>query len=153
MKTLILVRHATALTALEARVQKDSERPLSPQGLTKAAETAQKLKTCGYKPRLILHSPLLRAKQTAEILANALGAQTESCTELNGLHEDRDVCELLAQRMQGEDCLAAVGHNPNIAMVLHLYAKQTKHFSPGAFAVLDFDDPHHPKLTRFEDYT
>ena len=53
--------------------------------------------------------------------------------------------------MQEATCLAAVGHNPNIAFVLHLFTKQTRHFAPGSFAVLNFDDPHHPQLVQFEE--
>ena len=151
MKTLILIRHANALSCLEARVQKDFDRPLSPQGEQKAALTAQKLLRLGLNPGLVLHSPLKRAAQSAQIITQTVPAALEACTELNGLHDDRDVCEFLAGRMQEATCLAAVGHNPNIAFVLHLFTKQTRHFAPGSFAVLNFDDPHHPQLVQFEE--
>ena len=43
----------------------------------------------------------------------------------------------------------AVGHNPSVAYVLHLFCKEIHHFAPGSFAVLNFENPHHPQLTYF----
>ena len=149
MKTLILVRHANALSGLEARVNTDAERPLSNEGKQKAAKTAQALKERGIVPQIILTSPLLRAEQTAEILKQTLGGQLSKETVLNGLHADREVCEFLAGQMQEYDTVIAVGHNPNVAYVLHLFCKEVHHFAPGSFAVLDFSNPHRPQLTCF----
>lgn len=151
MKKLILVRHANALSAYEAKVTKDSLRPLSTGGVAKAAQTAQKLKQAGYAPQLILHSPLLRAQQTAQELAKCLPAPLQACPELDGCHEEQEVCDFLTQTLQQTHTLLAVGHNPNIAMVLNRLCGKTKHFSPGAFAVLDMTDPNHPIPTYFEE--
>ena len=149
MKTLILVRHANALSGLEARVNTDAERPLSQEGQKKADKTAQTLKSRGIKPDIILTSPLLRAVQTAETLSQTLGGQLSKETILNGLHADREVCEFLAEQMHEHDTVIAVGHNPNVAYVLHLFCKEVRHFAPGSFAVLNFENPHHPQLTYF----
>lgn len=151
MKQLILVRHAHALDCLQAGVHQDALRPLSPQGLNKAAQTAQKLKTAACRPELILHSPLVRACQTADILAHALNAPLQACPELDGMHSDQDVCDFLLEQMNSFSCLMAVGHNPNISAVLYLLAEQSKHFSPGSFARVDMLDLKQPKLTDFED--
>ena len=149
MKTLILIRHANALSAYEARVQTDAERPLSQAGLVKAAASAQELLRQSLRPNIILTSPLLRAVQTAEILAQHLQAPVSKETVLNGLHDDRTVCEFLTDQLSEHEVVAAVGHNPNIAYVTHVFCKQVLHFSPGSFAVLNFEDPHHPQLTFF----
>lgn len=151
MKTLILVRHAHALGALEAGVQKDALRPLSPQGLEKAAHTAKRLQNAGCRTERILHSPLLRAAQTADILSGALNAPLQPCAELNGMYDDQAVCDFLIQQMQEANCLVAVGHNPNIAVVLHLLTGQTRHFSPGSFAILDMQNAQEPQLMSFEE--
>ena len=141
MKTLILVRHAHALGALEAGVQKDALRPLSPQGLEKAAHTAKRLQ----------NAPLLRASQTADILSGVLKAPLQPCAELNGMHDDQAVCDFLIQQIQEANCLVAVGHNPNIAVVLHLLTGQTRHFSPGSFAILNMQKAQEPQLMSFEE--
>lgn len=93
MKTLIIVRHAIALSGWEARVNTDAERPLSPEGIQKAAQTAQALKTRAIAPDIILTSPLLRAVQTAETISQTVGGPISKETVLNGLHADREVCE------------------------------------------------------------
>lgn len=149
MKTLILVRHAHALPGYEARVKTDGERPLSEEGKQKAAQTAEALFKRGVTPDVILTSPLLRAEQTADILAQKLNAPVSKETVLNGLHADRDVCEFLARQFRDRDTVVAVGHNPNVSYVTHLFVKEVHHFAPGSFAVLDFEDPHRPKLTFF----
>lgn len=151
MKQLILVRHAHALDCLQAGVQKDSLRPLSVQGLEKAAKTAQKLKTAACAPELILHSPLLRACQTADILSHALNAPLQSCPELDGMHSDRDVCDFLTEQMSSFSCLMAVGHNPNISAVLQLLTGQSRHFAPGSFAVVNMQLLTQPKIICFEE--
>lgn len=93
MKTLIIVRHANALSGWEARVNTDAERPLSPEGIQKAAQTAQALKARAIAPDIILTSPLLRAVQTADTISQTVGGPISKETVLNGLHADREVCE------------------------------------------------------------
>lgn len=149
MKTLIIVRHANALSGWEARVNTDAERPLSPEGIQKAAQTAQALKARAIAPDIILTSPLLRAVQTADTISQTIGGQISKETVLNGLHADREVCEFLANQMQEHNTVIAVGHNPSVAYVLHLFCKEIHHFAPGSFAVLNFENPHHPQLTYF----
>lgn len=149
MKTLIIVRHANALSGWEAQVNTDAERPLSPEGIQKAAQTAQALKARAIAPDIILTSPLLRAVQTAETISQTVGGPISKETVLNGLHADREVCEFLANQMQEHNTVIAVGHNPNVAYVLHLFSKEIHHFAPGSFAVLNFENLHHPQLTYF----
>ncbi len=149
MKTLILIRHAHALAAYEARVSTDAERPLSDEGREKAAYTARSLAQRGLRPEVILTSPLLRAVQTADILAHTLQAPVSQETVLNGLHDEQTICEFLEEQLQHHEVLAAVGHNPNISAVSQLFCKQAHHFAPGSFAVLDFENPHHPKCIVF----
>ena len=84
MKTLILIRHAHALSGWEAHVTTDAQRPLSEQGLQKAAATAQKLAALNVRPQVILTSPLLRAVQTAEIVARQLSVPVRPEEILNG---------------------------------------------------------------------
>ena len=82
MKTIILVRHAHAMTAYEAGVQTDSARPLSDEGRQKAAQTARELASQNIRPQIIFTSPLLRAVQTSEILAQTLGAPVSAETTM-----------------------------------------------------------------------
>ena len=140
MKTLILIRHAHALSAWDAHVAKDAQRPLSEQGLQKAAATAKQLATLNVHPQIILTSPLVRAVQTAEIVAQQLAAPVRAEEMLNGFAADDAVADFLLTQLDHKDTVLAVGHNPNITCVCHALCKQVRPFSPGDFAVLKFDD-------------
>src|SRR6185436_20755917 len=64
-----LVRHGHAVSD-----QVDPERPLSAEGRTEVEAVARALAKSGrVRPTAIVHSGKTRARQTAEILASALG--------------------------------------------------------------------------------
>lgn len=149
MKTLIIVRHAHALPAYEAGVNSDAQRPLSLEGREKASVTAARLQQQNIKPGLIITSPLLRAEQTACILAEILGAPIEKSFELNGLKDEQEVCDFLKEQLAHTDCVLAVGHNPNVTYVTHALTGQVRTFLPGSFAIINMDNFAHPQLTYF----
>ncbi|MCQ2410408.1 MAG: histidine phosphatase family protein [Elusimicrobiaceae bacterium] len=140
MKTLILIRHAHALSCGEARVNSDAQRPLSPQGCQTARQTATRLQERNLKPQLLLHSPLLRAAQTAQIIAPVLQVPLQQANELNGFLSDNEVTDFLREQLKHHDTLAAVGHNPNVSCVYQQLTGQFVPFKPGAFAVIQLDD-------------
>ncbi len=72
---LYLMRHGIAADLGEAGVIKDADRPLTPEGREKMKLAAQGLRKSGMKFNLILTSPLLRSRQTAEVVAEALELQ------------------------------------------------------------------------------
>lgn len=149
MKTIILVRHAHAMTAYEAGVQTDSARPLSDEGRQKAAQTARELASQSIRPQIIFTSPLLRAVQTSEILAQTLGAPVSAETILNGMYDEPAVRDFLTEQLEKYDTVLAVGHNPNISYMTHLLGGQVYHFSPGSFAVVNMQDETHPQIISF----
>ena len=136
MKTLVLVRHAHALAGWEARVNTDAERPLSPQGELKAVHTAQALQTLGIAPDVILTNPLVRAVQTAHLLARTLQAPVIQEKILNGFYPDAEVRDFLLEQLQSYNTVIAVGHNPAVAYVTHLLCREVHPFSPGSFSVM-----------------
>ena len=52
---------------------RDDERPLSDKGVQKMKSEAKTIERLGLKPDLVLSSPLLRARQTADVVARQLG--------------------------------------------------------------------------------
>jgi phosphohistidine phosphatase len=69
---LLLIRHADALPG-----EPDDLRTLSPAGREAARELGERLAGEGVQPSAILTSPLLRARETGEALADALGCEAE----------------------------------------------------------------------------
>lgn len=73
MVTWGIIRHARTRWNLEKKLQGSADIPLSTEGIRDAALWGDLLKA--QKFDLILSSPMIRAKQTAGILSDALGAK------------------------------------------------------------------------------
>jgi 2,3-bisphosphoglycerate-dependent phosphoglycerate mutase len=71
MGTLIVVRHGETAYNAEHRYTGKTDIPLSGKGFVQAEETARAL-AC-FTPDILLSSTLLRARQTAQIIADSLG--------------------------------------------------------------------------------
>lgn len=74
MNEIVFLRHGRALSAREAGVPSDSQRPLSPSGEKDALAAAERLRDSGFAPALIISSPFLRADRTAQIAAGVFPA-------------------------------------------------------------------------------
>jgi phosphohistidine phosphatase len=106
---LYFVRHTTAADV----APDDAHRPLTRQGEEEARRVGAALANLGVQPTRIFSSPLLRARQTAGIIAEELkfAGQIEPVAELNN---DTPTAKLLAVLpARGE--LILVGHMPSLA--------------------------------------
>ena len=75
---LTLIRHGQALCNVERRVEGVAQcRGLSELGRLQAARLGARLSAERFVPDLIVASPIRRARETAEILARALGRQVD----------------------------------------------------------------------------
>jgi broad specificity phosphatase PhoE len=70
MTSIILIRHGETEWNIEGRYQGQADPPLNSQGVHQAEELVQELQNSGIK--VLYTSPLLRTRQTADILANNL---------------------------------------------------------------------------------
>lgn len=110
-KTLYIARHAKS--SWKDITLSDYERPLNKRGQRDAPFMANLLKEKGVSPDLILASPALRAKSTAEIYHKVLGG---------ALHFDRRIYEaspmsllyLVQEALQEHKSVMIVGHNPGL---------------------------------------
>ena len=111
-----LVRHAEAIE--RAPEIPEEQRYLTQRGRKRFRKVARSLRKSGIKPDVILTSPLVRAVQTAEILAQALkfkGDLVVSALLAHGfLPEELD--ELL-QGFPEARVIALVGHEPEFGEV------------------------------------
>jgi phosphohistidine phosphatase len=111
---LYLVRHGIALDVGQEGITRDSDRPLSREGRQRTTEVAAGLKTIGVRPDTIAASPLVRAQETARILADGLrpDASFEIC---DALQPGADPVELIAWLRRGSArTVLAVGHIPDL---------------------------------------
>lgn len=112
---LYLIRHGIA--AARGAYANDADRPLVDKGIHKTRQVAQQLKSLNLSFEQILTSPLVRARQTAEILQQAgLSNRLEVFSPLAPGGELRAALDWLAvwqQTHQGR--LALVGHEPDLS--------------------------------------
>jgi phosphohistidine phosphatase len=80
---LYFLRHADAGDP-EAWTGPDEARPLSGKGEKQARRLGKLLGDVGFKPDAVISSPKVRARQTAEILADALDVSVELDERLGG---------------------------------------------------------------------
>lgn len=107
---LYLLRHADADTPPPS----DDDRVLSEKGLAQARKVARFCKAHEVSLSLVLTSPLRRAHQTAEPVAEILGAELLTVPWLAcGMHPHAALEELRAHR--DEKSLMLVGHEPDFS--------------------------------------
>jgi phosphohistidine phosphatase len=103
-----LVRHGEAV-----RQSVDGQRPLSKDGRLDVERLGRAAAARGVNPGKILHSGLLRAEQTAEILSRNLGA-LENVSQLSGLRPDDEPFFAKAELESSTIPLMLVGHLPHM---------------------------------------
>jgi phosphohistidine phosphatase len=118
---LYLVRHAIAAQRSDEWPD-DSKRPLTQAGINRFKEAVEGLGWLGVDIDEVFTSPLVRAKQTATLLANGLGNKT-SVKTLDALapgHSPQQVMNELS-RSAKQHRIALVGHEPGLGeLAAHL---------------------------------
>ena len=106
------LRHTTAVDI----APRDALRALTPAGEKEAQLAGAGLAALGIGPTDILSSPLLRTRQTAEIVARTMKF-TGGITPLNELANDHSTAELLwaLEPYRMADTILLVGHMPSLA--------------------------------------
>jgi phosphohistidine phosphatase len=114
---LLIIRHAIAFERDPQRWADDAERPLSPAGFRRSRKAAAGLKELCKVPDRVLTSPLIRARQTAEILTEVAGwPPAKLASELKPGEGIAAVLSLLAKDRSKR--IAIVGHEPDLSALL-----------------------------------
>ena len=110
---LYLLRHAIAAAKDDPAFESDSERPLTKKGIKKFRKAAQGIERLEVSFDAILSSPLIRARQTADLVAEFLG-QESAVEEIPALTPDSSPERLLSELIdyQGKEHVMLVGHEP-----------------------------------------
>ena len=114
---IFLIRHGIA--ADRGLYPQDRDRPLTEAGQIKTARIARRLQALGVKFELILSSPYVRARQTAELLLTEnLAPECEFCDALTPEGSWQDWVDWWqrwrATGDRAEASLALVGHQPDL---------------------------------------
>ena len=142
---LLLVRHAIAeeAEAFIAAGGTDAQRPLTEVGRKKMRKGANRLRSQLEQIDLLLCSPLVRARETADIIARAYGdLPIVERPELDYRYPPEAVLDWLAQSST-TGVVAAVGHEPQLSLLTGLLLADVPRplvaFRKGGVALIEFD--------------
>ena len=111
---LYLIRHGVAEERGDAWPD-DAKRPLTDDGTSRMRKAARGLSRLGVVFDIVLTSPLVRARQTAEIVAGGL-APRPSLVNIDALAPDSGYAALITEleKHARKPRIALVGHEPDI---------------------------------------
>ena len=119
MKTLLLMRHGKS--SWKDETLEDHERPLKKRGRKDSARIAKEIRKRDLQPNLILCSTAIRARQTAEILVEALDAPNKVIfSDELYMGEPQDFITALKEYTDDEDIVMIVAHNPGLEAYLQI---------------------------------
>ncbi len=135
MKKLLLIRHAKA----EKDGARDIERPLKYTGMQDAAFMAEKLKENSLIPQLIISSPALRAKTTAEIFSDHFLMPEPELSKKIYEASAQTWLKVICDLSEEYDFVAVVGHNPGISQILNDLTGEAREIHTATTVVINFD--------------
>jgi phosphohistidine phosphatase len=152
---LYIIRHAISVDEGSPEYEEDSQRPLTDKGRKKMRQIAKGLRTLGVEFDLILSSPYVRAKETAEVLADIFKTKKDVAFSDNLIPMgDPDLLISEMNEKYTADSIALVGHEPFLtALVGLLVSKNTNMdmtLKKGGVCRLSADDLHHSRKATLE---
>jgi phosphohistidine phosphatase len=113
---LFFLRHGIAEDNADGR-KNDAERELTPEGIAKMRTAAKVIRALGIQPAAIYSSPRVRARQTAEIVAEALRREVQIRESLNFNFSAAAIPARIAGHTAQDDILL-VGHEPTFSLTI-----------------------------------
>lgn len=136
MKTLYILRHAKS--SWDDHLLSDFERPLNERGLRTAPFIGDLMKERGMVPDVIVSSPALRAKQTAELVREAGGFEPEiSFNESIYEASVGTLVSVIAELDNNIDSTLLVGHNPGAEGLIYFLTGKIAPMPTAALALIE----------------
>jgi phosphohistidine phosphatase len=142
---LYIVRHAWAADRIDPAWPTDELRPLTDEGRERFTRMVKILAERGFAPELIATSPLVRCRQTAEIIAEGVPGE-QQVVERDELAPGSDLEGLIKWTIRkGSECreVAWVGHAPDVTHLTAALVGDTAaaiRFPKGSIAAVEFED-------------
>ena len=125
---LFILRHAIA-EERSPRWSDDSKRPLTEEGAEKMREVAKGMKVMELEFDLILSSPYVRAKETADIVADVYDAKVHTSKHLESGGNAKTLIQELNSEYQSKTSVLLVGHEPDLGHLVSLLCSGKEEFS------------------------
>jgi phosphohistidine phosphatase len=152
---LYIIRHAIAVDRGTPEYADDSQRPLTDKGKKRMRQIAKGLYALGVDFDLILSSPYVRAKETAEILADVFKTKADIAFSENLIPMgDPDLLISEINEKYSVNSIALVGHEPHLTTLISLLVSDNASLDvilkKGGVCRLSADDLHHTRKTTLE---
>lgn len=117
---LYVIRHAISEPLGKHNEFSDEKRSLTDAGRDRMREAAKGLRTLAIQFDLLLTSPLIRAIQTAEIIASAFDVGAKEIQQTASLAPGASAQALIAEIKShtGVESVALVGHQPDLGLLV-----------------------------------
>ena len=152
---LYIIRHAIAVDEGTPGYEDDSQRPLTDKGRKKMRQIAKGLRSLGVEFDLILSSPYVRARETAEIVADVFKMKKKLAFTDNLIPMGEP--NLLIAELNEKDSIqsiALVGHEPHLSSLVGLLTAEGKGLDvtlkKGGVCLLSADDLHQEHRATLE---
>lgn len=140
MPVLYFVRHGAATDAQEWRGS-DFDRPLTDKGRKQMARVAKRLTQAEIEVDLVLTSPLVRARETATIIARELGVEQVIDERRLADGFDSRTLEDILREQNAIEHLMLVGHEPTMSQTVGRVIGDARiEFKKGAIACVNLPD-------------
>jgi phosphohistidine phosphatase len=127
--------------------KEDSLRPLTEEGVKELRRAAKFWNKIGVAPKLIITSPLPRARQTAQLAHKQIGGELQLEAKLSPGATPRIVKSLLHEQMKSQSGdLMIVGHEPDLSEIIRSFTGAHVKMSKAGLARLDFENPQQARL-------
>jgi phosphohistidine phosphatase len=140
--SLFFIRHGLAEERGDAWPD-DTKRPLTDKGMSALRKAARGLARIDLGIELVLSSPLVRARQTAEIIAAGLDPRP-SLVNVDSLATDGSYAAVIAdlEKHSRKSRIALVGHEPMMGELAArlIGSRHAIEFKKGAVCRIDLDD-------------
>ena len=122
---LYIIRHAIAQQLDKKNDFTDEKRDLTNEGRERMREIAKGLLKLNVELDLILTSPLVRAVETAEIVASGLGLSKKEIEQTDNLKPGASIDRLFTEikKLTGVESLALGGHQPDLGEIVSRVAQ------------------------------
>jgi phosphohistidine phosphatase len=133
MKTLLVLRHAKSSWNDPAR--DDHERRLNKRGRRDGPRMGELVREYGLIPDLVISSDAVRARLTAEAMAEAAGYTGEVLLDPHlYLASPADILSVLRTVRENADTVMIVGHNPGLEELVEQLTSEQPDLPTGALA-------------------
>ena len=133
MKTLLVLRHAKS--SWNDPTLDDHERPLNKRGRRAAPRVGELVREAGLKPDVFISSDAVRARMTAEAVAEAARYGGEIVLDPHlYMAGPADILSLLTTVRENAETVMIVGHNPGLEELVEQLTGERQDFPTAALA-------------------